>query len=366
MTDDNDSDDNLFDNDMIDTTIVDYNPMKNIKKKIPWVDKYRPQKLDDIIYQEEVVRVLNQCLKTGQFTHMLFYGPPGSGKTSSILSFVNELFGPKILNQRIIELNASDERGINVVRNKIIPFAKSAIGNPDPKYPSPPFKIIILDEADAMTTEAQSALRTVMESSSNVTRFCFVCNYINQIIDPIASRCMKFRFNTIDDDVMSKKLQEIALLENFDVPLDVVNKITEIAQGDVRHGIMKLQYLKYIYDFQNSITVEDLYKTTNYLPYEEIEKIWNRCIVPKNSTIKTIRDEIYLLRQKGYSLHAVIEQVKNVVVRNKNLNDKQKASLCITTATIEKMLLNGSDEYLQLLNLLSTIHGVYRGVLAIN
>ncbi|AYV76472.1 MAG: replication factor C small subunit [Terrestrivirus sp.] len=359
-TDINYDEDNIFDTDMIETTVTDYNPMKNLKKKIPWVDKYRPKKLSEIIHQEEVIKVLRKCLETGQFTHMLFYGPPGSGKTSTILSFVNELYGPNIIDQRVIELNASDERGINVVRNKIISFAKTSIGNKDPKYPSPPFKIIILDEADAMTTEAQSALRTIMETMSEITRFCFVCNYISQIIDPIASRCVKFRFQLINDVAMSNKLITIAKNENFTISTDIIDKIVEIAKGDVRHGIMTLQYLKYIYDYKGPISMNDLYQTTNYLPYEEIATLWDRCIAPSNSTIKTIREEITILKEKGYSIHSIINQIKNVVVKNTIMPDLKKSEICIVLSSIEKMLVDGADEYLQLLYLFVSIHGIYR------
>lgn len=356
-------DDDPFDTDMIEQSIVYVDPMKGIKKKIPWFEKHRPKKLKDVIYQHEVVKVLSECLKTGKLTHMLFYGPPGTGKTSSILSFCNELYGPNIINQRVIELNASDERGINVVRNKIITFAKSAVGNPDPDYPSPPYKIIILDEADAMTTEAQAALRTIMESMSNVTRFCFVCNYINQIIDPIASRCMKFRFKPINEISMKDKLKNVADAEHFPISEDILNKLVELAKGDARHAIMTLQHLKYIYDYQGKVTIEDVYKTTNYLPIEVIDNLWTKALISPNSTIKTIKSEIYELRQKGYSIHTVIEQLNNNLIKRKDLNDHQKSIICMSTGQIEKMLIDGADEYLQLFNLLSTIHGVYRNVI---
>jgi len=124
---------------------------------IPWVDKYRPRRIDSIIHQEEVKKVLKETIKTGELPNLLFYGPPGSGKTSAVLALGYELFGPELMNERILELNASDERGIDTVREKIISFAKESIGNGDPLYPSPPYKIIILDEADAITLDAQSA-----------------------------------------------------------------------------------------------------------------------------------------------------------------------------------------------------------------
>lgn len=366
MSNDVDDSCDLFDSDMVEETVVDYDPMKNLKKKIPWVDKYRPKRLREIIYQEEVIKVLNECLKTGQLTHMLFYGPPGTGKTSSILSFVNELYGPNIINQRVIELNASDERGINIVRNKIIAFAKIAVGNPDPNYPSPPYKIIILDEADAMTTEAQSALRTIMETMSNITRFCFICNYINQIIDPIASRCMKFRFKSINDISMQEKLRSIAKSEKFDISENIMIKITELTKGDVRHGIMTLQYLKSIYDHKGKIEMTDVYQISNCLPTDEITQLWKSCILNNNSTVKIIMNNIIVLRQKGYSINAVIEQLKNITIRSKDMNDNQKSIICMMMSKIEKMLIDGSDEYLQLLLLLTHIHGVYKKIITID
>ena len=352
----------LFDSDMVQATpladvSLDVDPVKNIKKKIPWVDKYRPKKLNDIVYQEEPIKVLNECLKTGQFTHMLLYGPPGSGKTSSVLSFVNELYGPNILNKRVIELNASDERGINVVRNKIIGFAKEAVGNPDPDYPSPPFKIIILDEADAMTTEAQSALRTIMESTSGITRFVFICNYINQIIDPIKSRCMKFRFKQISNDAMAHKLKQISQNEKFAVTNDIIDKITDIAKGDIRHGIQLLQYMKYVHDYQGSLTVEDLYKTTNCISDIVIKEIWS--ILSRDRTnVKDVRGCVQTLREKGYSLQLVLIKIKDSLIMS-DLSDKEKASMCFMIGDSEKMLLDGADETLQILNVFLEINRVY-------
>ena len=146
--------------------------MKSKNTDIPWIEKYRPRKLNDIISQKESINILSNTLKTGELPHLLLYGGPGTGKTSSVLALCNQLFGPERVNERVIELNASDERGINVVRHKIINFAKIANEN----YLCPPYKIIILDEADAMTKEAQAALRKVMEETSNITRFCFICN----------------------------------------------------------------------------------------------------------------------------------------------------------------------------------------------
>ncbi len=191
----------------------------------PWVDKYRPKKLEHIIHQDEIKRVLQNTVKTGELPHLLLYGPPGTGKTSIILALGYELFGPHLMDERILELNASDERGIDTVREKIITFAKESINSVDPKYPCPPYKIIVLDEADAITLDAQSALRKVIESSSKITRFCFTCNYIDKIIDPIVSRCVKFRFKPIDKNSIVERLKFIAHRERIKLDNECYEKI---------------------------------------------------------------------------------------------------------------------------------------------
>ena len=221
-------------------------PTKKHKTMVPWVEKYRPLKLDDVAYQDDVKKMLITVIKTGNLPHLLFFGNSGSGKTSMILAIARELFGPRKFEERVIELNASDERGINVVRNKIVTLAKIAVSEKDPDYLCPPYKIIILDEADAMTTEAQSALRKTMEDHSSVTRFCFICNYINQIIDPITSRCVKFRFNPITNDIMCDKLKIISNKEHLKISDDAVEKLASVSGGDMRKAIMYLQNLSYL------------------------------------------------------------------------------------------------------------------------
>ena len=184
-------------------------------KLAPWVEKYRPERVDDVSHQEEVVKTLKTSIEQGSLPHLLFHGPPGTGKTTTILAVGRELFGPDLYKQRILELNASDERGISVIREKVKIFAQGAVGGQKTSgYPCPRFKIIILDEADTMTPDAQSALRRIMETYSKVTRFCLVCNYVTRIIEPLASRCAKFRFKSLPMDSMLERMRFIAQSEN--------------------------------------------------------------------------------------------------------------------------------------------------------
>lgn len=177
--------------------------------------------------------------------HMLFYGPPGTGKTSTILALAKELFGPEMFRTRVLELNASDERGISIVREKVKDFARMQLSNPPPNYkdiyPCPPYKIIILDEADSMTQDAQSALRRTMETYSKITRFCLICNYVTRIIDPLASRCSKFRFKTLDQGNALKRLEEIATNENVNLESGAVDTLIRCSEGDLRKAITFLQ-----------------------------------------------------------------------------------------------------------------------------
>ena len=176
---------------------------------------------------------------------MLFYGPPGTGKTSTILALAKELYGPEMFRSRVLELNASDERGISIVREKVKDFARMQLSNPPldykDRYPCPPYKIIILDEADSMTQDAQSALRRTMETYSKITRFCLICNYVTRIIDPLASRCSKFRFKSLDQGNAKKRLEDIAENEHIKLGPGAVDALIKCSEGDLRKAITFLQ-----------------------------------------------------------------------------------------------------------------------------
>ena len=173
-------------------------------------------------------------METKNLPHLIFYGPPGTGKTSTILACARELFGDQYRN-RVMELNASDERGISVVRNKIKAFAQVAVSSGAPGSNIPPYKLLVLDEADSMTADAQSALRRTMETYSKVTRFCIICNYVSRLIPPIASRCAKFRFKPLPQEAMVERLQFICKEEGIHCPPAVLSELMARSEGAMPH-----------------------------------------------------------------------------------------------------------------------------------
>jgi replication factor C subunit 2/4 len=318
-----------------------------------WVEKYRPKKIDDIIEQEEIIKVLRNTLETGELPHLLIHGPPGTGKTSTILALAYQLFGPNKFQDRVVELNASDDRGINIVRKNIVTFAKLAVGSKDPDYPCPDFKLIILDEADAMTPEAQAALRKIMEKTSGITRFCFTCNYIQQILDPISSRCMKFRFKPLDPEAIVKRLKEISKLEKLHVSDECIRTIVTLSEGDARRSIMCLQHLKYFVEFKGEVFPCDVIEIMGGINTKLFSNVWKQCI---NGTVLDVRNLTSFIHDRlGSPLSAVIIYLRDSVIYS-NLKDKQKAKIAIELALSDKRLAEGANEYIQLLNVLLSIN----------
>ncbi|KAF6135350.1 hypothetical protein GIB67_027224 [Kingdonia uniflora] len=193
---------------------------------------------------------------------MLFYGPPGTGKTTTALAIAHQLFGPGLYKSRVLELNASDDRGINVVRTKIKYFAAVAVGTGgrQGRYLCPPYKIIILDEADSMTEDA----RRTMETYSRVTRFFFICNYISKIIEPLASRCEKFSFKPLSEEIMISRVLHICNEEGLNLDPQALLTLSSISQGDLRRAITYLQGAARL--FGSPISAKDLISVFGVAP----------------------------------------------------------------------------------------------------
>jgi replication factor C small subunit len=201
-----------------------------------WVEKYRPHKIDDLVNQEEVKDRLKPLLaKKNELPHLLFAGPPGSGKTTTALVLARELLGDHA-SEYALSLNASDERGIDAVRERIKTFASYS-----DRAEGVPFRLVILDEADEMTRDAQTALRRIMEETSRHTRFVLICNYSSNLIEPIQSRCAIFRFKKIGQDEVTGRLKKIAKAEDVKVAEKALQAISAAVDGDLRQGINLLQ-----------------------------------------------------------------------------------------------------------------------------
>ncbi len=329
---------------------------------IPWIEKYRPQSMNDIYHQEHITDILKASMDTGNLPHLLFYGHPGTGKTSTILALAKTLFGHELFRHRVLELNASDERGIKVIREKIKTFAQQSIkisNDKEKKYPT--FKIIILDEADMLTTDAQSALRRIIEKYSKVTRFCLICNYITRIIEPLASRCAKFRFQSLSNESIYRRLDEICQKENFELNKELIELVIEVSEGDMRKAVNYLQFL-YILDKTNSSTHSDKlyfykYDLLGIIPEEIMNKIWYHLIY---GTFDDIFQYITNILNKGYPVSKIIRTIIHQLILNKvndlKIKEEEKASLCIQIAEIENGLQDSILEEVHLLHVLCLLY----------
>jgi replication factor C subunit 2/4 len=308
-----------------------------------WVEKYRPKTLNDITAQEDVIEPLKKTLITKNLPHLMFFGPSGCGKTSTILALAKELFGEENYYDRVIELNASDERGINVVRDKIKKYAKKSINYKDN---IPPWKIIILDEADNMTPDSQCALRRIMEEYSKLTRFCIICNYHNKIIDPSDSRCMLFRFKPIQEEEIIKKLKDICAQEKFDCPESFLIQIVRNCRGDLRKAINFLQ--KCYNTFGNVLNQEILNEISGVIPKDKFDQLCD-AIINKNSSV--IDEIISELNNNGFSLVNQILHFHNYIKANPNFSSKVKSLLSIKLTEIDYNLIKGGDELIEFMRL---------------
>ncbi|KAH7340788.1 P-loop containing nucleoside triphosphate hydrolase protein [Rhizoctonia solani] len=331
----------------------------------PWVEKYRPQTIEDVSAQEHAVAVLRKTLTSTNLPHMLFYGPPGTGKTSTILALSRQLFGPENFRTRVLELNASDERGISIVREKIKNFARQTprAAEPNSQYPCPPYKIIILDEADSMTQDAQGALRRIMENYAKITRFCLVCNYVTRIIEPLASRCSKFRFHSLDVSSTRLRLEHIVKSESVDISPEAVSALISTSDGDLRRSITYLQSAARLSASQNPpapINASDIQEIAGVVPDEVINRFSSAIGIdlPNGGMdvdiakdFDGIRAEVRRIMQQGFSVAQLQSQLHDVVILHNTITSKQKSACATVFAAADKALCDGADEELQLLEI---------------
>ncbi len=311
-----------------------------------WTEKYRPHKLLDILGQPEITSRLKAYVKSGNLPHLLFAGPAGTGKTTSAIALARELYG-EVWRQNFHELNASDERGITVVRTKIKEFARTQpIGDVS-------FKIIFLDEADALTPEAQAALRRTMERYSGTCRFVLSCNYSSKIIEPIQSRCAVFRFRAILEEDIKEYISRIAKAEHLKITENAYTALLYVARGDMRKAINALQVGATL---SKEITDEILYKSTATARPEDVQELLNVALTGEFLKAREHLDK--LLINFGLSGEDIIKQIHHEIF-NLNIPDLTKVELVDQIGEIEFRLVEGSNERIQLESLIA--HFVYVG-----
>ncbi|ODV81447.1 DNA replication factor C [Suhomyces tanzawaensis NRRL Y-17324] len=207
------------------------------KENLPWVEKYRPDSLEEVYGQSDIVDTVRKFVHEGKLPHLLFYGPPGTGKTSTIIALAKEIYGPNYKNL-VLELNASDDRGIDVVRNQIKNFASTM------QIFSRGFKLIILDEADAMTAVAQNSLRRIIETYTKNTRFCILANYAHKLNPALVSRCTRFRFQPISESAIQERIKNVIIKESINIADPATAALLKLSRGDMRRALNVLQACK--------------------------------------------------------------------------------------------------------------------------
>ncbi|KAB8302277.1 hypothetical protein EYC80_005717 [Monilinia laxa] len=356
-------------------------PKENTRMQ-PWVEKYRPKGLRDVTAQDHTITVLQRTLQSSNLPHMLFYGPPGTGKTSTVLALAKELYGPELIKSRVLELNASDERGISIVREKVKDFARMQLSNPSPayrqKYPCPPYKIIILDEADSMTQDAQSALRRTMETYSRITRFCLICNYVTRIIDPLASRCSKFRFKSLDKGNAVVRVREIADKEGVRLEDGAVEALIKCSEGDLRKAITYLQSAARLVGAvsgkdeeddgdkmdmdRKMVTVSSVEDIAGVIPDNTIEKLV-KAMQPKSRGVvyDAVSKVVVDIVADGWSGTQIVSQLYQTIISSESIADSHKNKIVALFSEADKRLVDGADEHLTILDLSLRISNILGG-----
>ncbi|KAF9042754.1 P-loop containing nucleoside triphosphate hydrolase protein [Hymenopellis radicata] len=309
-------------------------------ENLPWVEKYRPVTLDDVVSHKDITATIEKFIEKNRLPHLLFYGPPGTGKTSTILAVARRIYGNDYRKQ-ILELNASDERGIDVVREQIKQFAETRT------LFSKGYKLIILDEADMMTQAAQAALRRVIEQYTKNVRFCIICNYVNKITPAIQSRCTRFRFSPLPIAQVERRLTTVVEAENVTLTDDGKKALLKLSKGDMRRALNVLQACHAAYDL---IGEEEIYNCTGSPHPKDVEVIVNSMLSDEFTTSYNLITA--MKTERGMALQDLIAGTYEFI-EGLDLKPNARIYLLDHLATTEHRLSTGGNEKIQMTALLS-------------
>lgn len=311
---------------------------------LPWVEKYRPKQMTELVSHEDIISTITRLIDSGKLPHMLLYGPAGTGKTSTILACAHKMYG-KHYSSMVLELNASDERGIDVVRDQIKEFAGTR-----QMFCSMP-KMIVLDEADNMTNAAQFALRRVIEKYTKNARFCLICNYASKIIPALQSRCTRFRFAPLSDSQALERLKLIAEAERCALEEGGLEACVTLGTGDMRKSINILQSTSLAFAAVNPTNV---YQCTGQPMPADVQQVLEWLMEAEFPVVFARTWE--LMRDKGLALVDVTTELHKYVTYLETSKPIAKAMLVASLADLEQRLSVGTNEKLQLGSLIGVFH----------
>lgn len=363
------NDDNIAENNyLLDNNIqTDFGFLKEKKEiiyNLPWIEKYRPEKFSDIISHNDILNALENLIKNKSLPHLIFYGPPGTGKTTTILACAKKLYG-KFYKNMILELNGSDDRGINVVREQIKDFSvsKQFIGSfskSESDSLKNNIKLVILDEADSMTYDAQFALRRVIENYTYNTRFCLICNYETKIIDALKSRCVIFKFSPIPHLIHKDKLKHISKIENIDILDDALDILIKLAEGDMRKSINLIQSINTALKINNkAITVNDVLKQIGHPSIEDKNNIIDVIFNKKIDLMNSINQIEHFKLKFGLTTADIIRDLSLNIVNNiDKIHPIKSCKILDKLGDIEIYLSISYNDTILLSNVVSTIKNI--------